>query len=60
MSETPTSSLELILRQQQRMLEEFAGFRDQLVVLNAICTRVEASVTALTVEVSGWNQAHDD
>ena len=51
MTETPTPSLELVLRQQQRMLDEFADFRDQPTVLTAICMRVEASVTALTIEV---------
>ena len=40
-----------LLRQQQRMMDDFADFRDQLTVLTAICMRVESSVTALTIEV---------
>jgi len=46
-------SLELLLRQQKQMMDEFADFRDQLTVLTAICMRVEASVTSLTIEVRG-------
>ena len=52
-------SLELILRQQKRMNDEFAEFRDQLLVLTAICMRVEASVTSLTIEVRAGHSRHD-
>jgi hypothetical protein len=36
--------LTMLLKQQKQMLDEFADFREQLVVLTAICMRVEAAV----------------
>ena len=51
-------SLELLMRQQKRMLDEFADFRDQLTVLTAICMRVKGAVTALTTEVRAMHSRH--
>jgi hypothetical protein len=46
------------MAQQKRMLDEFADFRDQLIVLTAICMRVEGAVTALTTEVRAMHSRH--
>jgi pilus assembly protein TadC len=51
--------LTLILKQQKQMLDAFADFRDQLIVLTAICMRVEASVQSLTIEVRAMHSRHD-
>ena len=54
-----TPDLALLMRQQKQMLDEFADFRDQLTVLIAICMRVEAAVTSLTVEVRAMHSRHN-
>lgn len=59
MSDSKPPNLELLMRQQKQMLDEFADFRDQLLVLTAICMRVEGSVTALTTEVRAMHSKHD-
>ncbi len=41
-------------QEQQRMMDEFAD-----TTLTAICMRVEASVTALTVELRAMHARHD-
>jgi hypothetical protein len=51
--------LTLILKQQKQMLDEFADLRDQLVVLTAICMRVEGAVQSLTLEVRAMHSRHD-
>jgi hypothetical protein len=51
--------LTMILKQQKQMLDEFADFRDQLIVLTAICMRVEGAVQSLTVEVRAMHSRHD-
>jgi hypothetical protein len=51
--------LQLVLRQQRRMIDEVGEFRDQLTVLTAICMRVEAAVSALTIEVRAMHSRHE-
>jgi hypothetical protein len=50
MSDQPVT-LEFMARQQARLLEEMASFRDDMTVLTAIATRVEASLSALITEM---------
>lgn len=57
MSDNPIT-LEFLARQQTRILDEMGEFRDQLTVLTAICMRVEASVTSLTIEVRAMHSQH--
>ena len=52
-------NLQLLLRQQQRMMDDFAEFRDQLTVLTAISMRLESSITSLTIEVRAQHARHD-
>jgi hypothetical protein len=49
----------MLLKQQKQMLDEFADFREQLTVQTAICMRVEAAVTSLTIEVRAMHSRHD-
>jgi hypothetical protein len=49
MSDKPVT-LDFLARQQSRILDEMASFRDDLTVLTAITARVEASVSALITE----------
>lgn len=51
MSDTPTITLDFIAKQQARLLDEMAGFRDDLIVLGAVTARVETSVATLITEV---------
>ena len=58
MSDKPTVTLDFIARQQTRMLDEVAGVRDDLIVLGAITSRVETSVSALITEVRAMHSRH--
>jgi hypothetical protein len=51
--------LTMLLKQQKQLLDEFGDFREQLVVLTAICMRVEASVGSFTIEVRATHSRHD-
>jgi hypothetical protein len=44
-------NLKFIARQNDRVLNEMASFPEDMTILTAIATRLEASVSALTVEV---------
>lgn len=57
MSEQPIT-LEFLARQQARILDEMASFRDDLTVLTAIAMRVEGAVSALTTEVRAMHSRH--
>jgi hypothetical protein len=47
----PEVSLEFISQQLERVLTEQAIIRDDIIVVTAMVTRLEASLQALTVEV---------
>jgi hypothetical protein len=51
-------TLEFLARQQVRLLEEMASFRDDMTVLTAIATRVEASLSALITETRAMHSRH--
>jgi len=58
MSDQQPVTLEFLARQQKRILEEIASFRDDMTVLLAITTRAEAGVTSLTTEVRAMHSRH--
>jgi hypothetical protein len=57
MSDKPVT-LDFLARQQSRILDEMASFRDDLTVLTAITARVEASVSALITETRAMHSRH--
>ena len=57
MSDNPVT-LEFLARQQTRLLDEMASFRDDMTVMAAILARVEGSVSALTTEVRAMHSRH--
>jgi hypothetical protein len=57
MSDKPIT-LEFLSRQQTKLLEEMASFRDDMTVLTAITMRLEGSVTALITEVRAMHSRH--
>jgi hypothetical protein len=57
MSDEPVT-LEFLARQQQRMLEEMASFRDDTRVLTAIGMRVDSTVGRLLTEARAMHSQH--
>jgi hypothetical protein len=54
----PVITLEFLSRQQSRILDEIASFRDDSTVLTAITLRLEASLTALITETRAMHSRH--
>ena len=57
MSESPVT-LEFLARQQARLLDEVASFRDDMAVLMAITMRVDGSLSSLVTEVRATHSRH--
>jgi hypothetical protein len=57
MSDNPVT-LEFLARQQARLLDEMAAFRDDMTILTAITTRLEGSVSALITETRAMHSRH--
>lgn len=51
MSEREPVTLEFLARQQARMLEQFAAFRDDVAVLTAVAMRQDATLSGLLAEL---------
>jgi hypothetical protein len=57
MSDNPVT-LEFLARQQAKLLDEMASFRDDMTVMAAILARVEGSVSALITETRAMHSRH--
>jgi hypothetical protein len=57
MSDEPIT-LEFLARQQAKILDEMASFRDDMTVLTAITMRLEGSMTGLITEVRAMHSRH--
>ena len=53
-----TITLDFLGRQLARLLDEVADLKDAVTIVTAITTRVEASVTSLTIEVRAMHSRH--
>lgn len=58
MSELEPVTLEFLARQQARMLEEFAAFRDDVAVLTAVAMRQDATLSGLLAELRAMHSRH--
>ena len=59
MAENDKITLEFLSRQQTKLLDQMASFREDMTILTAIAMRVEGAVTALTTEVRAMHSRHD-
>ena len=57
MSDEPVT-LEFLARQQQRMLDEMASFRDDLTVLTAMVMRLDGTVGLVLTELRAMHSQH--
>ena len=57
MSDNPVT-LEFLARQQARLLDEMASFRDDMTVLTAIVIRIDGTLTALLAENRAVHSQH--
>jgi len=58
MPDDATVDLSLLARQQQQILTEMGGMRDDLVVLTAIAMRQDGTLAALLTEVRAMHAQH--
>lgn len=58
MSDEPIPDLTLLARQQQQLLTEMRGMRDDLTVLTAIVMRQDGTLSALLTEVRAMHSQH--